>query len=1037
MKKILVLSLTILLVNTIIIGLFMSGFADQANDVQIQNNNESNSSPRSGPRQNLYEAYYNKTFSIDKSWELENVSIVIFVQTMDQTQKNKESGGSAGSFGSAEVLQSLINNLNGSEVRTSCCRKVFCELITATWCSNCPAADGAFDRISRDTDYFPGKTTMVEIHPSSSGDFYNTDSLARHNWYNHGNSHPTAIFDGLYCLTGGNSNANSTIRDTSYKSIIDKRQPNLPVVNLVTFGNKTETNGWVNVSVELIYPTPLRNLKVHFWVVEDVYPYKTSHDAYLRHTLRDALTPEDFSPPNHPPKVKSDLPDVEIIEDGLDSTTIQLAPAFDDEDLDVLTFSSDRDNNFKQNITVEIDDTGNVTLTPDADWNGVEDITFYADDGRAEPVEQLVKVTVSSVNDAPVVAQPMLDFAMYEDIAIEDKFDLNYVFNDVDLDLKLNSQPQQPLVFSYSGNSNIDVSITNGWVSFDPKPDWNGNETITITAQDPESETASDDVKIWVRSDNDPPVLSKPMPTAMLKEDETLEDFIDLNDYFNDNDGDALYFDVIEPDNIEVELNYKKDFIYVSIYPSENYWGTDNITFNAMDIPGSDPVVGIMEVYVDSVNDPPILNETDDWILISSSAKINEDIITISEDEPFEIYVTAYDPADNDPITFSDDTTLFEIDPITGKISFTPTNENVGSYDVKITVDDGQSKNNIDEYSVTFDVENVNDPPETPRIISPTDGNTYKDNQEIPFKGICDDPDLDIPNSDESLFFEWITDEDSNPLSFDSEFSTKLKAGGHTITLIVRDNNGAKSSAEINITVNIDETLDTDLDGVPDYLDDDDDGDGMPDDWEDKYPSILDPLDSSDADDDPDKDGFSNLDEYLGSDGSPVGDDSTNPTRKTSHPKSGSSGGDEGSESVLNGSTIAAIMGVIIVIIVLVILFFFIKDRKSAKSDEGNVQEPESQEQEQTMQPQPTTDPTPTSSQQQQYVPGPTPEQEPSQPQNHIPIKNNDQPTQGPGPLTQMQDSEQMNLNLNQPQTNETILGSHNQNLNPNNQKEL
>jgi hypothetical protein len=935
MKKSIVLITLILLINTIIFGLFITSLADPLDDSQSQNNNEKTSSASSRSRQNLYKAFYNKTFSIDNSWELENVSVVVFVQTMDQTRKNKESGGSSGSFDSAEVLQSLINNLDREEVRTSCCRKVLGELITATWCSNCPVADGAFDRILRDLHYFPNKTTLVEIHPSSSGDFYTTDSLARHNWYNHGNSHPTAIFDGLFCLTGGNSNANSTVRDTSYRSIIDKRQPDIPVVNLVSFGDKTQSSGWINVSVELIYPTPLRNLKVHFWIEEDVYPYKTSHDAYLRHTLRDALIPEDFTPTNYPPTVKIELPDVEIIEDGYDSTTIQLAPAFDDEDLDVLTYSSDRDDNLKGNITIEIDDTGNVTLTPDANWNGIEDIIFFANDGRAAPVQQTVRVTVSSVNDAPVVARPMLDFTIYEDVPVVNKFDLNYVFNDVDLDVNMNAQPQEPLKFLYFGNSNIEVDIKDGWVSFDPNQNWNGNETITITAEDPESEIATDDVKIWVRSDNDPPVLKKPLPPAIFKEDEILKDFIDLNDYFIDNDGDALYFDVIEPDNIEVELSYKKDAVYVSLYPSENYWGTDNITFEATDIAGSDPVVGIMEFNVESVNDPPILNETDEWILISSSVKINENIITLSEDDPIELYVTAYDPADNDQITFSDDTTLFEVDSKSGKVSFTPTNNNVGSYDVKLTVDDGQSKNNKDEYLITFNVENVNDPPDKPVIISPTNGNTYKNNQEIPFKGICNDPDLDIPNSDESLFFEWQTDLDSNPLSIDAEFNTTLPPGEQIISLIVRDNAGAKSTTEISITVEIDKSLDTDSDGTPDYLDADDDGDGIPDEWEDEYPLILDPLDSTDAQLDPDEDGYSNLEEYFGSDGSPGGDDSTNPTRKTSHPKRGSNGGDLGEGNTeISGTIIIALLGSIIVIIILLILFLYMKNRKKSNQPE-------------------------------------------------------------------------------------------------------
>ncbi|MEA3558921.1 MAG: Ig-like domain-containing protein [Candidatus Thermoplasmatota archaeon] len=56
------------------------------------------------------------------------------------------------------------------------------------------------------------------------------------------------------------------------------------------------------------------------------------------------------------------------------------------------------------------------------------------------------------------------------------------------------------------------------------------------------------------------------------------------------------------------------------------------------------------------------------------------------------------------------------------------------------------------------------------------------------------------------------------------------------------------------------EQKDTDLDGKGDNADSDDDGDGMPDSWEEKYG--LDPLDPGDADEDPDGDGATNLEEY-------------------------------------------------------------------------------------------------------------------------------------------------------------------------------
>ena len=65
---------------------------------------------------------------------------------------------------------------------------------------------------------------------------------------------------------------------------------------------------------------------------------------------------------------------------------------------------------------------------------------------------------------------------------------------------------------------------------------------------------------------------------------------------------------------------------------------------------------------------------------------------------------------------------------------------------------------------------------------------------------------------------------------------------------------------------------DSDQDGTPDCIDTDDDGDGMPDTWEDKYG--LNPL-VDDANEDPDEDGFTNVIEYKRG---------TDPQDPSSHP---------------------------------------------------------------------------------------------------------------------------------------------------------
>lgn len=55
--------------------------------------------------------------------------------------------------------------------------------------------------------------------------------------------------------------------------------------------------------------------------------------------------------------------------------------------------------------------------------------------------------------------------------------------------------------------------------------------------------------------------------------------------------------------------------------------------------------------------------------------------------------------------------------------------------------------------------------------------------------------------------------------------------------------------------------LDTDMDGIPDFADEDDDNDGIPD--EDEERMGMNPRDAADAGKDWDNDGYSNLEEYI------------------------------------------------------------------------------------------------------------------------------------------------------------------------------
>lgn len=85
---------------------------------------------------------------------------------------------------------------------------------------------------------------------------------------------------------------------------------------------------------------------------------------------------------------------------------------------------------------------------------------------------------------------------------------------------------------------------------------------------------------------------------------------------------------------------------------------------------------------------------------------------------------------------------------------------------------------------------------------------------------------------------------------------TYVQIGNYTVTLAVKDGKYNSDSTSIIIEV----LVDTDVDGIANKFDTDDDGDGLPDKWE--IENELNPLDSSDKEQDPDGDWFSNIEEY-------------------------------------------------------------------------------------------------------------------------------------------------------------------------------
>ena len=145
---------------------------------------------------------------------------------------------------------------------------------------------------------------------------------------------------------------------------------------------------------------------------------------------------------------------------------------------------------------------------------------------------------------------------------------------------------------------------------------------------------------------------------------------------------------------------------------------------------------------------------------------------------------------DGDTLAWSDDTDLFDIGAETGAIAFSPTQADVGTHRVNVTVSDGQGGT----LTVSFDVVvvNVNDAP-VANITRPTSGERLGHGEALELEATATDEDGD------ALEYTW--KEGSRVLGTGRLAKVKdLGEGRHVITLIV-DDGMTTTTASVTIEV--------------------------------------------------------------------------------------------------------------------------------------------------------------------------------------------------------------------------------------------
>ncbi|EOK5607964.1 tandem-95 repeat protein [Vibrio parahaemolyticus] len=432
----------------------------------------------------------------------------------------------------------------------------------------------------------------------------------------------------------------------------------------------------------------LKNLTISTSVSDGVNPTASDSDSLVVNRVNDA------------PTVENAIAD-QVLSEDFDAYTIDLNEVFKDSDSS-LEFSVSGNNSIQISIV-----SGVATITPTADWNGKETITFTAKDPSGESVSQTVNFTVTPVADIEADKTTVV-----EDTPTIIKVLGNDTFEDDGKVVSLDTN---------NGPANGTVSVNpDGSVTYTPNDNYVGKDTFTyIVTSGGVSESAT--VEVNVTPVNDAPVAKGDIATT--QEDTAVT--IDVLPNDTDIDGDTLRIDSasVPSDQGTVEIVDGK----LVFTPAENFNGNAEITYTVTD--GSLTDQATVKVTVNAVNDTPVVESN------LADQTLAEDFTTYTID-----LNTAFSDVDNvdGELTFSvsgNSNVLVSIE--NGIATISPTADWNGSETLTFTATDpsGESVSQTVDFTVApvvdIEADSADVVEDTPTIINVLGNDTFEGKDKV------------------------------------------------------------------------------------------------------------------------------------------------------------------------------------------------------------------------------------------------------------------------------------------------------------------
>ncbi|EPW6714325.1 tandem-95 repeat protein [Vibrio parahaemolyticus] len=427
----------------------------------------------------------------------------------------------------------------------------------------------------------------------------------------------------------------------------------------------------------------LKDLTISASVSDGVNPTANDSDSLIVNRVNDA------------PTVENAIADQELSEDFA-TYTIDLNDAFKDSD-SALNFSVSGNSN----VLVSIEN-GIATISPTADWNGSETLTFTATDPSGESISQTVNFTVAPVAD--IVADKA---TVVEDTPTIIKVLGNDTFEGDGKVVSLDTN---------NGPANGTVSINpDGSVTYTPNDNYVGKDTFTyVVTSGGVSESTT--VTVNVTPVNDAPVAKDDIATT--QEDTAVT--IDVLSNDTDVDGDKLSIQSATVPEAQGKVEIVDGKLVFT--PAENFNGHAEITYTVTDGALTDQAT--VKVTVNAVNDTPVVESN-----IADQA--------LAEDfTPYTIDLnTAFSDVDNvdGELTFSvSGNSNIQVAIVNGIATITPTADWNGSETLTFTATDpsGESVSQTVDFTVApvvdIEADSTNVVEDTPTIINVLGNDTFE-----------------------------------------------------------------------------------------------------------------------------------------------------------------------------------------------------------------------------------------------------------------------------------------------------------------------